>query len=190
MRITGGMLKNRKLAVPAIAAVRPTSEKMRQAVFNLLAHAGWGLDIAGARVLDGFCGSGIMGLEAFSRGAAHVAFADRDAAVLSFLKGQLADLKIPSTACALHRADLTASVPGGPYDLVFLDPPYRKDMIAPALAALAAKTAVAPGALVLFEAEKSYRPDIDAALFTVEDVRAYGDSQLIALRCAGLDAEK
>lgn len=190
MRITGGTLKNRKLAVPAIAAVRPTSEKMRQAVFNLLAHAGWGMDIEGAHVLDGFCGSGIMGLEAFSRGAAHVAFADRDATVLSFLKAQLSDLKIPPASYALHRADLTASVPGGPYGLVFLDPPYRKDMIGPSLAALAAKGAVARDGLVLFEAERAYRPDIDPALYTVEDARAYGDSQLFALRRASSSPEE
>lgn len=63
MRITGGQFKNRKISVPKVQAVRPTSEKMRQAIFNLLAHASWGMDIEDCTVIDGFCGSGIMGAE-------------------------------------------------------------------------------------------------------------------------------
>ncbi len=183
IRITGGILRNRKLAVPESAAVRPTTEKMRQAVFNLLAHASWGIDIEGAHVLDGFCGSGIMGLECLSRGAAHVTFADFDAKVLAFLKAQIAPLGLPASCAETLRTDLTQAVlrPQTPYDLVFLDPPYRKDMVAPVLTRLSGE-ALRDGALVLFEIEKRAMPEFDRTYYTLEDDRIYGESRLIALR--------
>ena len=87
MRITGGTYKNKRINIPDTGhTIRPTSDKMRQAIFNMLDHASWRLDLEGLTMLDGFCGSGIMGLEAISRGVEHVLFVDKDRDGLARLK--------------------------------------------------------------------------------------------------------
>ena len=187
MRITGGEYRNRKVGVvKGQAAVRPTSEKMRQAIFNLLAHSRWGMDLNDAVVIDGFCGSGIMGIECLSRGARHIHFIDKEPRVLSALIQTLDSLNLEKTRdYTTHKLDLTKIGPllrGGnaQADLVFLDPPYHKQMIAPCLALLG--DLMKPDAICLFEAEKVMEMNGFPDYFIQEDERAYGDSKLVALR--------
>ncbi len=155
LRITGGHLKNRRLTVPG--AIRPTQEKVRQALFNIL-----GSFIEEARVLDGYAGSGALGFEALSRGAAFVAFVESDTgAVLSIRENleRLAD-DVPRSAWRLVHLDavqgireLAGSEP--PFDVVLLDPPYRTDEAKKALNALIECAMVSPHGLVAVEHPRS-----------------------------------
>ena len=150
MRIVGGLHKGRRLAAPAGRDTRPTADRAREALFNILAHSPH-LDLAGARVVDCFAGSGGLGLEALSRGAAHVTLVEQAASALAALKGNVEALREQSRATIL-RTDATrlpsAPVPCG---LALLDPPYRMDLAAPCLSALAAKGWLAPDALCVAE---------------------------------------
>ena len=128
MRIVGGAHSGRKLSVPKSNDIRPTSDKVRGAIFNALDARG---AVNGARVLDAFCGSGALGLEALSRGAAHVTFWDNDSRSLALAKENAASLGVVSD-CVFQKRDALKSPdpkPGEVFDLVFMDPPYRKNMI-------------------------------------------------------------
>ena len=119
MRIIAGRLKGRRLAAPAGLDVRPTSDSLRETLFNVLGAA-----VQDARVLDGFAGTGALGLEAWSRGAAMVAFVERDARALRALESNVRALGVEE-ACVIVRADFTkARIDGPAFDLVLLDPPY------------------------------------------------------------------
>jgi 16S rRNA (guanine966-N2)-methyltransferase len=122
VRIIAGRLKGRRLTAPAGLDVRPTSDRLRETLFNVL-----GASVEGARVLDGFAGTGALGLEAWSRGAAAVVFVERDARAVRALESNLRNLGVPD-ACALIRADfLKARFDTPSFDLVLLDPPYGVD---------------------------------------------------------------
>lgn len=154
MRITGGIYKNRKLEVPAGHDIRPTSDRMRQTIFNMLHHANWlnGFQLEGAKVIDLFCGSGALGLEALSHGAASCLFVDRD----------IATVKINSAFLEKDKADFLrgdATQLGGKqekFDLVFMDPPYLKDLIVPTVVNLITKNLLADNAILIVEAEKGW----------------------------------
>jgi len=134
MRIVAGIWRGRTLKSPTWDGLRPTSDRLRETLFNILAPA-----IAGARVLDGYAGTGAIGIEALSRGAAHVTFVEQDPRAVTLIEANLAQLG-PSRANdrAIIRADvMTAAgrLAGGSFDLIILDPPYAHDSTARALAA-------------------------------------------------------
>ena len=166
MRIVAGAWRGRSIAAPRSASTRPTADRVRQALFDMLAHAPWADPIAGCAVLDGFAGSGALGLEALSRGAARAVFFDTDRAALNGLRGNVATLGAGSRSLVLG-ADATRPPRPGPAQggcgLVFLDPPYGGGLITGALEALRAAGWIAEGALVIAETAHAEEPPVAAA---------------------------
>jgi len=187
MRITGGTLGGRTLAAPTDMRVRPTSDKVRQAVFNILTHNdfGCGFKIEGARVADLFAGTGALGLEAISRGAKYCLFVEDAPQSRALIRENVEAFGLTGVT-KIWRRDATALGPmgagaGGPFDLVFLDPPYRKNLIAPALASLREGGWLAHKAIAVIEyADDENRPDTEG--FTVLDDRTYGETRVKVLR--------
>ena len=172
MRIVGGRWRGRALHAPGdVKGIRPTADRVREAIFNILAASGFGM--AGARVLDLFAGTGALGLEAMSRGAAHGAFVERSAAAAGLLQRNLA-LFEGIDAVAI-RADATRlpPCPVAAFDLAFCDPPYGTGQGAASLASALARGWLAPGATIVLEegAEVPLPPG-----FAPHDRRRYGDT--------------
>jgi 16S rRNA (guanine966-N2)-methyltransferase len=167
MRVIAGELGGRRLAAPRGATTRPTSERVREALFSMLG------DLGGARVLDLFAGSGALGIEALSRGAAHATFAERSAPALAALRANLAALGLEARATVRAGDAIAALRAPGTYDLVFLDPPYA---VAEALAgelSLALPAVLAAGARVVSESDRRAPPAIALPLARE---RRYGDT--------------
>lgn len=184
MRVDSGSHRGTRLAVPEGKDVRPTSDRARQAIFNILAH---GHDaLRDARVLDVFAGSGALGLEALSRGAKSLAAFERD---------RLAADCIKRNAAACHESERTVIILGdatnppeahrhprfSPADLVFLDPPYGQDLIVPALTALDSRGWIAGNALIVAEMADRDRFAPPAG-FAPVDERHYGKARIVMLR--------
>lgn len=153
VRIVSGAHRGRTLVAPKGHSTRPTADRVRQALFNILEHAAWAPALAGARVADLFAGSGALGLEALSRGAASCVFVDRDAAAREAIKANIATLSL-AERCEIiagdaRRVPKRADAPK--IDLVFLDPPYTEDMARPALEALLDSSWLAPEAVAVVE---------------------------------------
>jgi 16S rRNA (guanine966-N2)-methyltransferase len=187
MRVVGGRHRGRRLIAPSGDAVRPTSDRAREALFNILSHgdfAAAGLPFAGENVLDAFAGTGALGIEALSRGAARAAFIETDRAALATLRRNLAAVD-EEDAADIVAGDATRP-PRAPYAaaLALLDPPYRSGLGAPALAALAQMGWLAPRALAVVElaAKEPFSPP---AGFMMIDERVYGAARLIFLRREG-----
>ncbi|MDR5651001.1 16S rRNA (guanine(966)-N(2))-methyltransferase RsmD [Ruixingdingia sedimenti] len=183
MRIIAGTHRGLQLADvgkgdPA-AHLRPTSDRVREAIFNLLVNGGYGDPVTGARVLDLFAGTGALGLEALSRGAARVAFVDDGAAARALLRGNVERMRAMG-ATDIWRRDATrlGENRGAPYGLVFLDPPYGKGLGERALASAVAGGWLAPGALVVWE-ESAPQPAPEG--FAPRDQRRYGDTWVTVL---------
>jgi len=184
VRIIAGRFRGTALAAvgagdPA-AALRPTADRVREAIFNLLEHGPAGNPVPGARVLDLFAGTGALGLEAYSRGAAHVTFVDDGAAARALIGANVARLQAAG-ATRLWRHDATAlgRNRGAPFTLVFLDPPYGRGLGSRALAAAAAGGWLAPGAVAVWEEAAPMEPPPG---FLGLDARRYGDSRVSLLR--------
>ena len=153
MRIIAGSLRGRSLAAPAGLGTRPTAQRMRQALFDMLMHAPWAEGrVVGARVLDAFAGTGALGLEALSRGAASCMFLERDRAALAVVRANVAACRMEAV-CRVVAGDALRPPPsvGGGCGLVFLDPPYGQELVPKAVAALGAAGWIVPGALVIAE---------------------------------------
>ena len=189
MRIVGGRLRGLKLAEvgagDAAAHLRPTSDRVREAIFNLLLNsrhgaADGGDPVTGARVLDLFAGSGALGLEALSRGAAHVTFVDDGTAARTLLRRNI-DLARAQAVTDIRRHDATALGPnrGAGYGLVFLDPPYGAGLGERAVVSAMAGGWLDPGALVVWE--DSVSPALPAGLAPL-DQRRYGDTLVTLAR--------
>ncbi len=187
MRITGGKFRGRILVAPADAAVRPTSDKVRQAIFNLLEH-GAGLDdfsLKGVRVLDLFAGTGALGLEALSRGAGFCLFVEDAPESRAAIRRNVEALELAGVS-KIWRRD--ATMPGrldtlAPFGLAFLDPPYRKNLIAPALIGLR-EGWLQEGAVVV--AESAEREVLESAPnYTLIGRRIYGGTAINLLRYTG-----
>ncbi|WP_299130909.1 16S rRNA (guanine(966)-N(2))-methyltransferase RsmD [uncultured Amaricoccus sp.] len=184
MRIIAGRHRGIRLAElgagDVAAHLRPTSDRVRESLFNLLAHGAYGDPLDGARVLDLFAGTGALGLEALSRGAAEATFVENGRTSLAILRANLAHLRLGEAARVLAR-DATAlgPNPGAPADLVFLDPPYAKGLGERALAAAMAGGWLAPSALIVWEESASISPP---AALTLLDGRRYGDTMIRILR--------
>jgi 16S rRNA (guanine966-N2)-methyltransferase len=189
MRIIAGTHRGRRLTAPAGQATRPTADRVRQALFDMLWHAPWaGRErIEGARVLDAFAGTGALGLEALSRGAAAASFLETDRAALAALRANIAACR-EEARCRVLPADATKPPRAAtPCDLVFLDPPYREGLMEAALAALRAAGWIAPGALVCAEygAAPQGSPLAPPPGFAPLAERAHGPAHLLVLRAEG-----
>ncbi len=181
MRIVAGRLRGRVLNAPASRAIRPTSERLRESIFDILTHRYPHL-LEGARVVDLFAGSGALGIEALSRGANFALFVDDGAEARALLRGNVEQLGLGGIT-RIWRADATKlgkAPAGAPFTLAFLDPPYAKGLAAPALAALAAGGWLAPGALCVVE-EAAKAEIATPPGFVVEDERTYGDAKIVLL---------
>jgi len=186
LRVIAGNHRGRRLEAPAGDAVRPTADRTREAVFNILAHAGWGPDgssaLSGATVLDAFCGSGALGLEALSRGAAACAFLDSSQEALNCVRRNLATLREEARASLIRGDALTPPAAREPASLAFLDPPYGRDLPGPALTALARQGWFAPGALIVVEtAARDALPT--PPFLELLDERSYRLTTIRFLRC-------
>ncbi len=186
MRIIGGARRGLKLAEvgagDAAAHLRPTSDRVREAIFNLLINGGHGNPVAGARVLDLFAGTGALGLEALSRGASKATFVDAGAKALGLIRANIAKLRAEGETQVLRQDVLRLGPnPGAGYDLVFLDPPYGKAMGEAALGAAGAGGWLAPGAMVVWEEGVAVTPPEGFALI---DQRKYGDTVVTLLKAA------
>lgn len=181
MRIVGGALGGRNLHAPDDMSVRPTSDKVRQAIFNVLAHGGFAPALEGAHIIDLFAGTGALGLEAISRGAAYCLFVEEAAESRALIRRNVEAFGLTG-ATKIWRRDATRLGPlaagaGGPFALAFLDPPYRKGLIAPALAALAGGGWLARDALAVAETAAD-EPAPEAAGFVTQDSRVYGETRV------------
>ena len=174
MRVIAGSLKGRRLKAPAWDGLRPTSDKLRETLFNILAPR-----VAGARVLDGYAGTGAVGIEAMSRGAASVAFVERDRRAQQLIAENLAHCGLTS-GCVIIRASVARAIDDlthahDSFDLILLDPPYDSENVTAALDAAAGR--VARDGLVVLERATRREPAESAALRRVRDVKS-GDSTL------------
>jgi 16S rRNA (guanine966-N2)-methyltransferase len=167
MRVVGGEYGGRRLAAPRGRSTRPTSERTREAVFSMLG------DISGARVLDLFAGSGALGIEALSRGAAHATFVDSGPAAVTVIRRNLEQLGLGE--CALiAKLDVRALGPvGESYDLVFVDPPYPQANALGPLLARELPARVTPGGRVVSESDR--RSPLELGLPMIRE-RRYGDT--------------
>jgi 16S rRNA (guanine966-N2)-methyltransferase len=181
MRIIAGAYRGRTLVAPGAHPTRPTADRTRQAIFDVLGHAAWAPDFAGATVADLFAGSGALGLEALSRGARWCLFVDSGAEPARVIARNLADLGRPDQA-RIERRDATrgAAPPEAPFDLVFLDPPYAAGLVEPTLAALRAGW-LAEGSVVVVERGKA-EADLLAPGFHTLDDRAWGAARVAFLK--------
>ncbi len=188
MRVVGGDLRGRPLAGPSDNRIRPTSDRLRQTLFDVLAHA-YGNPVAGARVLDLFAGTGALGIEAMSRGARYVLFVEEGVEGRSLIRSNLDALGLTGRS-RVYRRDATGLGPAGnvaPFDLVFADPPYGQHLGERALAAAVEGGWLAPGALVVLEEAAATTVGPIAGLTEVE-TRAVGDSQLLFLQALAAGA--
>lgn len=192
MRIVGGAYRGRAIVAPPGPSTRPTSDRAREAVFNVLEHAPWSPGLHEARVIDLFAGSGALGLEALSRGAAFCLFVDSDAGARGAIRENVEALGGAGGLFGrtrIHRRDATDLGPrpgsdGPAFDLAFLDPPYGKGLGERALERLAAGGWLAPGALVVLE-RGSDDPAPPVEGFETLDERRYGAARVLFARWAG-----
>ena len=183
MRIIGGSRRGLKLAEvgegDVAAHLRPTSDRVREAIFNLLINA-HGNPVAGARVLDLFAGTGALGLEALSRGASEAVFVDDGAKALALLRANIAKMRVDAETRVLRQDAVRLGVnPGAGFGLVFLDPPYGKGLGEAALAAARKGGWLAPRAMIVWE--DGVAPSVPEG-FALADRRKYGDTVVTLLR--------
>jgi 16S rRNA (guanine966-N2)-methyltransferase len=184
VRIVGGRFRGRSLVGPKSDAIRPTSDRLRETLFNVLAHA-YDDPLEGARVLDLFAGTGAMGLEALSRGAAFALFVDEGAQARSLIRENVEALGVGGST-RLFRRDATrlgAAAPNLPFSVVFCDPPYGKDLVPKALRSCADGGWLTEGALVVVEEAQGAEIALPAGFAEVER-RDYGETKVIFGRFA------
>jgi 16S rRNA (guanine966-N2)-methyltransferase len=188
MRIVSGQYKGKPIAAPDGRSTRPTSDRAREAVFNILEHAAWAPALQGGRVLDLFAGSGALGLEALSRGAAFCLFVETDEAARGAIRDNVETMHL--FGCTrIHRRDATDLGPrpasaGPAFDLVFLDPPYGKGLGEKALDVLGAQSWLNPGAVLVFERGEG-EPEIQPHGYELIDGRRYGAAKVLFLKWPG-----
>ena len=189
MRIVGGQFRGRALTAPQGAATRPTADRTREAVFNILEHAAWSPGLVDVRVIDLFAGSGALGLEALSRGAAYCLFVETDADARGAIRDNAQALAPDgglNGAMRIHRRDAAdlgqkPAADGEPFDLALLDPPYGKGLGERALAGLAAGGWLKPGGLCVLERGLE-EGALAAPGYEVLDERRYGVAKVAFLR--------
>jgi 16S rRNA (guanine966-N2)-methyltransferase len=187
MRIISGRFRGKILKAPDGEATRPTSDRARQAVFNILEHAPWTAGLGERRVIDLFAGSGALGLEALSRGAAFCLFVETDDAARGAIRENIEAMGLFG-ATRVHRRDATDLGPrpgsaGAPFDLAFLDPPYRQGLGERALDQLVAHGWLADDAIAVFE-RAADEPPLELAGWEMLDDRDYGIARVAFLKRA------
>jgi 16S rRNA (guanine966-N2)-methyltransferase len=152
LRIIGGSWRGRSLTAPAGQSTRPTADRVRQALFDTLLHAAWGgrSILEDAHIIDVFSGTGALGLEALSRGAAHTTFIENHPAALKALRANISALQA-SSSCTVLAVDVGAIGRGAPAGLAFLDPPYGQGLVERALSVLRSAGRLGPGAVIVAE---------------------------------------
>lgn len=183
MRVVGGQFRGRALAAPEHQGVRPTSDRVRESVFNILAHGIDGFTLNGARVLDLFAGTGALGVEALSRGASYALFVDDSAASRALIRTNVENFGLTGVT-KIWRRDATDLGPAGhvaPFGLAFLDPPYGQDLAAPALQSLTLGGWLARDAIAVIE-DKAGEPMAAPDAFDRLDQRTWGETQVTFLR--------
>jgi 16S rRNA (guanine(966)-N(2))-methyltransferase RsmD len=175
MRIIGGEYRSRIIGMPKGAEVRPTQDRVRESVFNILA------DVNGKRVLDLFAGSGAYGLEALSRGADHVTFVENNSRCLATIESNIESLKIPESRYKVLRSSAYMVLDRlyrdeETFDLIFVDPPYHKDMAKKCLIYIDYYDILSPIGLVIAEHFKSDRLDAELNSLAPGTARKYGDT--------------
>jgi 16S rRNA (guanine966-N2)-methyltransferase len=184
MRVVGGSLRGRTLASPKSAAIRPTADRLRESLFNILAHA-YGDPVSGARVLDLFAGTGALGIEALSRGAAFTLFVDQGAEARALLRENVTALGLGGTS-RIFRRDATKLGPAHPlepFSVAFLDPPYGQGLAQQALTSAREGGWLVPGALVVVE-EAAKAQFAAPEGFSELERRAYDDTEFVFLKSA------
>lgn len=186
MRIVAGRFRGARIATPDDRDIRPTSDRVREAMFNILTHGIEDFSFEEARVLDLFAGTGALGLEALSRGARYCLFIDDSAGARALLRRNIEALDLTGVT-KVWRRDATGLGPlrgTEPFGCAFLDPPYGKDLAGAALTEALGGGWLASGAVIVVE--ESAGTDIDAPEgFAEIDRRTYGDTQLVFLRAEG-----
>lgn len=186
MRVVGGRLRGRPLATPADARIRPTSDRVREAMFNILAHGIDGFTVDGAQVLDLFSGTGALGIEALSRGARFCLFVEEDAEARGLIRQNVEAFGLTGVT-KIFRRDATnlgpASNKGG-HTLAFLDPPYGQGLGEKALAAAAGGGWLTHGAICVLEERKDAGLALPEA-FAEIDTRTWGDTRVSFLKFTG-----
>ncbi|MFA5143897.1 MAG: 16S rRNA (guanine(966)-N(2))-methyltransferase RsmD [Candidatus Omnitrophota bacterium] len=175
MRIIGGEYRSRLIEMPKGTEIRPTQDRVREAVFNILA------DVNGKRVLDLFAGSGAYGLEAVSRGASHVTFVENNSRCLATIDKNLGSLSIPESKYAVMRSSAymvfdRLDQNGEKFDLIFIDPPYHKDMAKKCLQYLDYYDILSPIALVVVEHSRADSLEVELNGLFPDKERKYGDT--------------
>ena len=188
MRIVAGKLKGRAIVAPEGMGTRPTSDRARQAIFNVLEHAAWAEPLQGARVMDLFAGSGALGFEAMSRGAVFALFVETDEDARGAIRDNADAFGIMGATRVHRRSAIDLGVrpgsDGEAFDLAFLDPPYGKGLGEQALARLIEGNWLKPGAIVVFE-RGSDEPEIGTPGYDRLDARDYGAARVLFLRRGG-----
>jgi 16S rRNA (guanine966-N2)-methyltransferase len=184
MRVVGGRLRGRTIASPASRDIRPTADRLRESLFNILMHA-YDDPIDGARVLDLFAGTGALGIEAVSRGAAFTLFVDSGAEARALLRQNVEALGLGGVTKVYRRdaTNLGPAHPMEPFSLAFMDPPYGKGLAEQALASLRDGGWLAPQALVVVEEATSAKVAAPEGFEELER-RAYDDTEFVILRAA------
>jgi 16S rRNA (guanine966-N2)-methyltransferase len=182
MRVVGGRLKGRNLAAPSSREIRPTADRLRESVFNILVHA-YGDPIQDARVLDLFAGTGALGIEAVSRGAKFTLFVDNGAEARALLRNNVEALGLGGVTKVYRRdaTDLGPAHPVEPFALAFLDPPYGKGLAEKSLASLRDGGWLVPGALIVVEEAKAAQFVTPAGYEELER-RGYDDTEFVFLK--------
>jgi len=182
MRIVGGRLKGRVLKGPSSNTIRPTSDRLRETLFNILAHA-YNDPVDGARVIDLFSGTGALAFEALSRGAAFAQLVDDSEAACGLIRANAETFGLKDTAKLIRRdARKLGNAPlGGAFTLAFLDPPYGRGLAAQALNSLTTGSWLSPGALAVVEEFAEADVPLPAG-FSVIETRRYDDTQLLFVK--------
>ena len=187
MRIVAGSLKGRVIVAPEGQGTRPTSDRARQAIFNVLEHAAWSEPLGGMRVIDLYAGSGALGFEAISRGAAFGLFVETDDEARGAIRENADAYGLMGRTRVHRRSAIDLGARPGPiaeaFDLAFLDPPYGKGLGEQTLAKLSDGLWLKPGALVVFE-RGSDEPEIDTPGYQRLDARDYGAARVLFLRAS------
>jgi len=184
MRVVGGRLKGRNLASPSSRDIRPTADRLRESLFNILIHA-YDDPIRDARVLDLFAGTGALGIEAISRGAAFALFVDNGTEARALLRNNVEALGLGGMTKVFRRdaTNLGAAHPVEPFSLVLLDPPYHMNLAEKALASLRDGGWLKPNALLVVEEAKAAE-FVAPAGFEELERRVYDDTEFVFLRSA------
>ena len=184
MRIVSGKLRGRNIATPSGRSTRPTSDQTRESVFNILKHAEWAPPIDGAVVADIFAGSGALGLEAISRGAAFCLFAETEPKARAAIRANIEKMKI-SDDTRLHRYDATKLkiAPGnmrGKFSLIFMDPPYNKGLWKPVLRRIIDQDLLAENGVIMLE--DSVEAEVEPRGFEILEDKSWGAARVLFLK--------